>query len=318
MKAVQFAEHGGPEVIEYGDAPDPEVGRGEVRVDVKAAALNHLDIWTRRGLPGIDLDLPHTPGSDAAGVVREVGADVTRFEPGDHVAVTAGVSCGDCEFCRHGEPSMCVPYHILGEHVPGVHAEECAIPEDNLVTVPDGVDWPVAGSASLVFGTAWRMLVDRADLGSGESVLVLGASGGVGHAAVQIADYLGAEVIATASTDAKLDYAVDCGADHTVDYTAADFADEVRTLTDGRGVDVVVDHVGAETWRDSLASLAKGGRLVTCGATTGPNPETDINRIFWSQLEVTDRRGRRPASSTTYSKSSGTGRSSPGFGRRCR
>jgi len=286
MKAVQFAEHGGPEVIEYGDAPTPEVGRDEVRVDVKAAALNHLDVWTRRGLPGIDLDLPHTPGSDAAGVVREVGADVTRFEQGDHVAVTAGVACGDCEFCRHGEPSMCVSYHILGEHVPGVHAEEVAVPEDNLVPVPDDVDWSTAGSASLVFGTAWRMLVDRADLGPGESVLVLGASGGVGHAAVQIADYLGAEVFATASTEQKLDYAVDCGADHAVDYTSVDFADEMRDLTDGRGVDVVVDHVGAETWRDSLASLAKGGRLVTCGATTGPNPATDINRIFWNQLAV--------------------------------
>jgi len=259
MKAVQFADHGGPEVIEYDDAPDPDVGRDEVRVDVKAAALNHLDVWTRRGLPGIDLDLPHTPGSDAAGVVREVGADVTRFDPGDHVAVTAGVSCGDCEFCRHGEPSMCVSYHILGEHVPGVHAEEVAVPEDNLVPVPDGVDWSIAGSASLVFGTAWRMLVDRADLGPGESVLVLGASGGVGHAAVQIADYLGAEVIATASTAEKLDYAVDCGADHAIDYTTVDFAGEVRDLTDGRGVDVVVDHVGAETWGDSLASLRRAG-----------------------------------------------------------
>ncbi|MFB6101932.1 MAG: zinc-binding dehydrogenase [Haloplanus sp.] len=286
MHAVQFAEHGDSDVIEYGDAPDPEVGRDDVRVDVKAGALNHLDIWTRRGLPGIDLDLPHIPGSDAAGVVREVGADVTRFSPGDRVAVTAGVACGDCEFCRHGDPSMCASFHIIGEHVPGVHAEEVAVPEDNLVAVPEGVDWTVAGSASLVFGTAWRMLVDRADLGPSESVLVLGASGGVGHAAVQIADHLGAEVFATASTESKLDYAADCGADHTIDYEATDFAGEVRSLTDGRGVDVVVDHVGAETWRDSLKSLAKGGRLVTCGATTGGSPETDINRIFWNQLEV--------------------------------
>jgi len=286
MKAVQFAEHGGTDVIEYAEVPAPEVGRDEVRVDVKAAALNHLDVWTRRGLPGIDLELPHTPGSDAAGVVREVGADVTRFAPGDAVAVTAGVSCGDCEFCRDGEPSMCVSYHILGEHVPGVHAEEVAVPAANLVPVPEGVDWSVAGSAALVFGTAWRMLVDRAELGPGESVLVLGASGGVGHAAVQIADHLGAEVFATASTAAKLDHAVDCGADHAIDYESVDFADEMRTLTDGRGVDVVVDHVGAETWHGSLKSLAKGGRLVTCGATTGANPETDVDRIFWNQLEV--------------------------------
>jgi NADPH2:quinone reductase len=286
MKAVQFATHGDPDVIEYGDVPDPEVGRDEVRVDVKAAALNHLDVWTRRGLPGLDLEMPHVPGSDAAGVVREVGPDVTRFEPGDHVTVTAGVGCGDCEFCRHGDTTLCSSFHIIGEHVPGVHAEQAVVPEANLVAVPEGVDWTVAGSASLVFGTAWRMLVDRADLRPSESVLVLGASGGVGHAAVQIADYVGAEVFATASTEEKLAYAEDCGADHTIDYSATDFASELRSLTDGRGVDVVVDHVGADTWRDSLKSLAKGGRVVTCGATTGGRPETDLNRIFWNQLEV--------------------------------
>ncbi|MFB6108181.1 MAG: zinc-binding dehydrogenase [Haloplanus sp.] len=286
MQAVQFAEHGGREVIEYGDFPDPEVGRDDVLVDVKAGALNHLDVWTRRGLPGVELEMPHIPGSDAAGVVTEVGEDVTRFEPGDRVAVTAGVSCGDCEFCRHGEESMCVSFHILGEHVRGVHAEQAAVPEDNLVPVPDGVEWEVAGSASLVFQTAWRMLVDRADLGPNEQILVLGASGGVGHAAVQIADYLGAEVFATASTEEKLRYAEEVGADHVVNYETEDFASVVRSLTGGRGVDVVVDHVGAATWQDSLKSLAKGGRVVTCGATTGGNPETDINRIFWNQLEV--------------------------------
>ena len=286
MKAVQFAAHGDVDVIEYGEYPDPEVGRDEVLVEVKAAALNHLDLWTRRGLPGVDLEMPHVPGSDAAGVVREVGADVSRFEPGDRVAVSAGVACGDCEFCRHGEQSMCVDYHIIGEHVPGVHAEAAAVPADNLVPVPDGVAWTVAGSASLVFQTAWRMLVTRADLDPTDTVLVLGASGGVGHAAVQIAAHVGAEVYATASTAEKLRHAEDCGADGVVDYTDDDFADEVRARTDGRGVDVVVDHVGAETWRDSLRALAKGGRLVTCGATTGGAPETDVRRIFWNQLEV--------------------------------
>ncbi len=286
MKAVQIAEHGGRDVIEYGDFPDPEPGDDEVLVDIKAGALNHLDIWTRKGLPGIDLDFPHIPGSDAAGVVTEVGEDVTRFEPGDHVAVTAGVACGDCEFCRHGQESMCVRFHIIGEHVRGVHAEQAAVPEDNLVPVPDHVDWEVAGSASLVFQTAWRMLVSRAELGPSESVLVLGASGGVGHAAVQIADYVGAEVYATASTQEKLDYAEECGADHVINYEEDDFAAEIRDMTDRRGVDVVVDHIGGATWQNSLKSLAKGGRIVTCGATTGGTPETDINRIFWNQLEV--------------------------------
>jgi NADPH2:quinone reductase len=286
MDAVQFTAHGDRDVIEYGDYPEPEPARDEVLVDVRAAAVNHLDVWTRRGLPGIELELPHVPGSDAAGVVTETGTAVDRFEPGDHVAVTAGVSCGTCEFCRHGEESMCVDYHLLGEHVEGVHAERVAVPADNLVSVPAGVDWEVAGSASLVFQTAWRMLITRGELQPGESILILGASGGVGHAAVQIADYVGAEVYATASSEEKLDYAAACGADHTIDYEREDFAAAVREQTGRRGVDVVVDHVGAATWRDSLRSLAKGGRLLTCGATTGGNPETDVNRIFWNQLSV--------------------------------
>ena len=286
MKAVQLTEHGDTDVIEYGEMPDPEPGRDEVLVDVKAGALNHLGIWTRRGMPGIDLEMPHVPGSDAAGVVVETGEEVTRFEEGDHVTVTAGVACGDCEYCRHGDPTLCVRFQIIGEHLPGVHAEQVALPEENLIPVPDHVDWEVAGSSSLVFQTAWRMLRNRGDLKSGESVLVLGASGGVGHAAVQIADHAGAEVYATASTEEKLRYAEECGADHVIDYESDDFADEIRGLTGRRGVDMVVDHVGAATWRDSLKSLAKDGRVVTCGATTGGRPETDINRIFWNQLKV--------------------------------
>ncbi|MFD1585667.1 zinc-binding dehydrogenase [Halorientalis brevis] len=286
MQAVQFSEHGDTDVLEYGEFPDPDPAEDEVLVDVKAAALNHLDVWTRRGLPGINLEMPHIPGSDAAGVVTEVGDEVQRFEPGDHVAVSAGVSCGHCEFCRDGDPTLCVNYHILGEHVRGVHAEQAAVPADNLVPVPDHVDWQVAGSSSLVFQTAWRMLMTRAELQPGETVLVLGASGGVGHAALQIAKYAGAEVYATASSEEKLDYARELGADEVINYETDDFADEVSDITGKRGVDVVVDHVGAATWQQSLASLAKGGRVVTCGATTGPNPETDINRIFWNQLDV--------------------------------
>ncbi|WP_432508059.1 zinc-binding dehydrogenase [Halorubrum ezzemoulense] len=286
MKAVQFADHGDRDVIEYGEFPEPDPDRGEVLVDVKAGALNHLDVWTRRGMPGIDVEMPHIPGSDAAGVVEAVGEGVTRFEPGDHVAVSAGVSCGNCEFCRNGEESLCVSFHIIGEHVRGVHAEKASVPAENLVPVPDGVDWEVAGSASLVFQTAWRMLQTRADVEAGEKVLVLGASGGVGHAAVQIADHAGCEVFATASTEEKLAHAEDCGADHVIDYEANDFADEIAALTGKRGVDVVVDHVGEATYPNSLKSMAKGGRLVTCGATTGPNPGAGLNRIFWNQLSV--------------------------------
>jgi NADPH2:quinone reductase len=286
MKAVQFSEHGGRDVLEYGDFPDPEIGRDEVLVDVKAGGLNHLDVFTRRGMPILDLDFPHIPGSDAAGVVQAVGESVTRFEVGDHVAVQPGTYCGTCEFCRDGEESMCVSYHLIGEHVRGVHSELAAVPAENLVSVPDHVDWETAASASLVFQTAWRMLISQGDLGPSESVLVLGASGGVGHAAVQIADHVGAEVYATASTEEKLQYAEACGADHVLNYDEVDFASEIRSLTGKRGVDMVVDHVGEATYPDSLKSLAKGGRIVTCGATTGGNPGAGLNRIFWNQLSV--------------------------------
>jgi NADPH:quinone reductase-like Zn-dependent oxidoreductase len=286
MQAVQFTEHGDRDVIEYGEFPDPEPDRNEAVIDVKAGALNHLDIFTRRGMPGLDLEMPHIPGSDAAGVVEEVGEDVTRVEPGDRVAVTAGVSCGECEFCRHGEHSLCENYHLIGEHVRGVHSERAAVPAANLVPVPDNIDWETAAAAPLTFQTAWRMLMTRADLETGESVLVLGASGGVGQAAVQIADYTGAEVYATASTDEKLDHAEALGADHTINYEENDFASEMRELTDGRGVDVVVDYIGPATWDDSTKCLTKGGRLVTCGATTGPKAETNINRVFWKQIDI--------------------------------
>jgi NADPH:quinone reductase-like Zn-dependent oxidoreductase len=286
MQAVRFDEHGDTDVIDYGEVPDPDVGRGDVLVDVKAGALNHLDVWTRRGLPGLDLEMPHVSGSDAAGVVVETGVDVTRFEAGDRVAVSAGVFCGECEFCRDGDYPLCTSFHVLGEHVRGVHSELAAVTEDNLVPVPEHVDWETAAAAPLVFQTAWRMLVTRADVEPGESVLVLGASGGVGHAALQIAKYAGAEVWATASSEAKLRYAEKLGADHVVNYEAEDFARTIREETGKRGVDVVVDHVGEATWDDSLKSLAKGGRLVTCGATTGGRPETHVQRLFWNHLSV--------------------------------
>ncbi len=286
MKAVQFTEHGDRDVIGYGDHENVEPGRKEVRIEMRAGALNHLDVWTRRGLPGIDLEMPHIPGSDGAGVVDSTGDEVTRFEPGDRVAVSAGVSCGECEFCRDGDRTLCVNYHIIGEHVRGVHSEYAVVPAENLVHVPEHVDWETAAAAPLVFQTAWRMLLHRGDLRPGESVLVLGASGGVGHAAVQIADYAGAEVYATASSDEKLEYAREIGADHVINYEEESFARQIREHTGKRGVDMVVDHIGAATWQDSLKSLAKGGRVVTCGATTGPSPETNINRIFWNQLQV--------------------------------
>jgi NADPH:quinone reductase-like Zn-dependent oxidoreductase len=286
MKAVQFPEHGGREVIEYAEVPTPSPGRKEVLVDVKAAALNHLDVWVRRGMPGLDLEMPHTPGSDAAGIVRETGADVTRFEPGDRVALLAGIADTHDTIAASGDPTLSESFRVIGEHLTGVHAEYMTVPPSALVSVPDDVDWETAAAAPLVFGTAWRMLVSRGDLSAGEEVLVLGASGGVGHAAVQIAAHAGATVFATGSTDAKLAAAKELGADHTIDYEAEPFHREIRQLTDGRGVDLVVDHVGEATWDRSLKSLAKGGRLLTCGATTGPHADTNVNRVFWNQLSI--------------------------------
>ncbi|MES3516820.1 MAG: zinc-binding dehydrogenase [Natronomonas sp.] len=288
MKAVQFDEHGGRDVLEYASIDEPEIGPDEALVEIKAGALNHLDVFTREGLGALgrlELELPHIPGSDAAGIVLEVGNEVDRFESGDRVTVTPALACRSCEHCRHGDPSMCNDLQIIGEHVRGVHAEKAAVPAANLVSVPEDVDWETAAAAPLVFQTAWRMLVTRADLGPGEEILVLGANGGVGHAAVQIADHIGATVIG-ASTEEHLQKVEEIGAEHAINHEAEDITGRIQTLTDDRGVDVVVDHVGAATWQDSLHSLVKGGRIVTCGATTGRHPETDLNAIFWNQLEI--------------------------------
>jgi NADPH:quinone reductase-like Zn-dependent oxidoreductase len=285
MKAAFIEEHGDASVLQYDEFPDPEVGPEDVLVDVKAGALNHLDIWSRRGMPRPE-ELPHIPGSDAAGVVAEVGERVSRFEVGDRVAVLPGLYCGECEFCREGEHTLCTSYKITGEHVRGVHAEYAALNEENVTKVPEGVDWETAAAAPLVFQTAWRMLVSRAEISQEDSVLVLGASGGVGHAAVQIAANAGAEVYATASTDEKLEYAADCGADHLINYEEEDFADAILEQTGGRGVDIIVNHIGGPTWGNSIKAAAKGGKVVTCGATAGVTPETNIPTLFWKQLDL--------------------------------
>lgn len=285
MKASFYDEHGSTDVLQYGEFPDPEIGPEEVLVDIKAGGLNHLDVWTRRGMPSPE-ELPHIPGSDGAGVVSEVGERVTRFEAGDRVVVDPGRYCGECEFCRKGEQSLCVDYKMIGEHIRGVHSELAAVPEANLIELPEDVDFVTAASAPLVFQTAWRMLITRAEIQQSDSVLVLGASGGVGHACVQIAANEGCEVWATASSEAKLDYARDCGADHVVNYAEEEFAEVIKEETEGRGVDVVVDHIGEATWDDSLSVAAHGGTVVTCGATSGVTPETNIPKVFWKQLDI--------------------------------
>ncbi|MFQ6088431.1 MAG: zinc-binding dehydrogenase [Candidatus Methanofastidiosia archaeon] len=286
MKAVVFHEHGGVEKLSYEEVEDPIVESREVLIKVKACALNHLDLHVRKGIPGLKLKLPHILGSDISGVVEKVGEEVFGVEEGQNVVINPGLSCGKCEFCLQGEDSLCIKYRIIGEHVPGGYAEFLKVPGKNVILFPDEFSFEDVASVPLVFMTAWRMLVSRGKLKPGEDILILGASGGVGTASVQIAKLCGLRVFATTSSEEKTKKLSKLGTDHIIDYTRVDFAKEIKNLTKKRGVDIVVDCVGATTWRQSLQSLAKNGRLLTCGATTGPNPETDLRYIFWNQLHI--------------------------------
>ncbi len=286
MKAAYFEEHGGLDVIKVGDLPVPEIGPNEVLVRVKTAALNHLDIFVRNGLPGLKLKFPHIMGSDGAGVVEKVGENVKNLQPGDEVVLNPGISCGTCEFCLRGEHSLCVTFHLLGEHVDGTYAEFVKAPAINCYPRPKGLTWEESAAFPLTFLTSWRMLVSKAQIKPGEWILIIGIGGGVAVASLQISKLFGLKTIVTSGSNEKLEKARELGADFTINHNEADFAKEVRKITEKRGVDVVLDSVGKATWKKSLASLAKGGRLVTCGATTGPNPETDIARIFWNQLTI--------------------------------
>ncbi len=284
MKAAVFYEHGGPEVIQIADVPRPEPGPDEVLIQVKAAALNHLDLWVRRGLPGLKLEMPHIGGSDVAGVVYRVGANVGHLEPGEPVVINPSFSCGRCEFCIRGEDSMCAQFGIMGEHTRGGLAQFVVAPARNVMPMPADFPYEQAAAAPLVFQTAWRALITQARLRAGEDLLILGASGGVATAAVQIAKLAGARVFAVTST--PFVEVRELGADVVINRDEVNFSREVWTLTGKRGVDVVLESVGALTWKDSLRSLAKGGRLVTYGATTGPMGETDIRLVFWRQLHI--------------------------------
>lgn len=286
MKAVYYNEHGGREVLAVGDVDDPVPAPGEVVVDVKAASLNHIDLFLRRGLPGVRIPLPHIPGCDAAGVVSRLGEGVSGVSPGDRVLVNPSISCGHCEFCDRGDASLCTTYKLIGETTQGTFCEKIAVPARNAIKIPDSMSFVDAASIPLVFLTAWRMLISRGRVGPGEDVLVLGASAGVGIAAIQIARLAGARVFAAASSDDKLDLCRDLGADVTINYAGEDFLSRVRRETGGRGVDVVVDYVGRDTWVKSLKSLVGGGRLLTCGATTGHDPRTDLRHVFYRQLEI--------------------------------
>jgi NADPH:quinone reductase-like Zn-dependent oxidoreductase len=286
MKAVAIRAHGGPEVVELQDLPEPRPGPGQVVVRVRAAALNHLDIWVRKGWPGLKLSFPHVLGSDVAGVVEEVAPGVAGVKAGDEVVVNPSLGCGRCERCLAGRENLCRRFVILGEHVSGGQAERLAVAADHVLPKPAGLSFPEAAAVPLTFMTAWHALVRRAGLRLGETVLVHAAGSGVGVAAVQIAKLLGARVIATAGSGAKLEKARALGADHVVNYETQDFVQEVRKLTEKRGVEVVFEHVGKKTWEGSLLAAGVGGRIVTVGATTGYDPVTDLRHVFFRQLSI--------------------------------
>lgn len=284
MKAVVVREHGGLEQLRYEDVAVPEPGPGEVLIRVRAVALNHMDLWLRRGLPegpGIrPVHLPHVSGGDMAGVVAEVGAGVEQVQPGMSVIVYPGLYCGHCRYCQHGEHSMCLEYEVIGEKIWGGLAEYTVLPAKNLEPMPNGLSFEQAAALPVAMTTAWRMLKTSADLQPGEDVLILGIGGGVSTAALQISKLLGARIFVTSGHDWKLEQAKTLGAVNGLNYHQGPFDEWILDMTDGKGVEVVVDALGANTWPMSIRSLAEGGRLTVCGATTGDRPDISIRELY--------------------------------------
>ena len=279
-------EHGGPEVLHEEQLDTPEPRAGEVRVRIRAVALNHLDLWVRRGGPAFKLDYPHRLGSDIAGAIDALGPGVgAPLAVGDRVVVQPGLSCGRCAACLGGRDNLCRDYKILGENAQGGYAELIVVPAVNIVPAPANLDAHAAASL-LTFMTAWQMVVHKARVAPGDVVVVHGAGSGVGVAAIQIAKLYGAQVIATAGSAAKLDRARELGADHVVDYTTGDFVATCKQVTNRRGVDAVLDHIGGEVFAASIRAVRPGGRVVTCGASAGFHPAIDLRHIFFRQVEV--------------------------------
>jgi NADPH:quinone reductase-like Zn-dependent oxidoreductase len=284
MKAVRIHEFGGPEVLRYEDVPDPKPRKDQVLVRVRACAMNHLDLWVRKGLPGVSL--PHVLGSDIAGEIVEAGEYITSFKSGQRVLLAPMHFCNRCAYCTSGRQNQCAEFTVLGNRVDGGDCELIAIPAVNVIPIPDSLDFNQAASVPLVFQTAWHMLVGRAGIRLGQTVLVLGASSGVGIAAIQIAKLFHARVITTAGDERKLEKAHALGADHGINHYQQKISDEVRKITNNEGVDIVVEHVGAATWDESMKSLKPGGTIVTCGATTGANAAVELRFIYSRQLSI--------------------------------
>ena len=286
MKAAVIHEHGELDCVRVEEVAGPKPGRGEVILKVKSAGLNHLDIWVRKGRPGLKLAFPHILGCDAAGVVTGVGADVASVSVGDQVVLNPGLSCGSCEYCNRGEQSECLSFDIMGMNRQGTFAEYVAVPARNVHPKPAYMDFDQAGIFVLSCLTAWRMLFTRAQLRPGETVLLHGIGGGVALWALQLAKLAGACVVVTSSSDNKLARASQIGADHTINYKAEDVAVRVKDFTSGRGVDIVIDTVGAAAWPIDFSAVRRGGKIVLCGITTGAKAETNLQALYWNQLTV--------------------------------
>jgi NADPH:quinone reductase-like Zn-dependent oxidoreductase len=285
---LTLSAHGGFEHLEVREnLPSPQVREpNDVLVRVRAAALNHLDLWLVGGLPGVTIVPPWTVGTDATGVVEEVGTAVENVRVGDRVVVNAGLSDRTCEYCRGGEQPLCIRFRVMGEHVPGLAAERVVVPATNVRGIPAGIPVDAAAGYTLAALTAWRMVVSRAAVGADDEVLIWGAGGGVAHLALQIAKLRGARVWVTSGSDEKLERARQLGADETLNHRTQDVPAEIRARTGKRGVSVVIDSVGEATWERSLRALGRRGRLVTCGGTSGPMVQTDVRRLFWNQWTI--------------------------------
>lgn len=288
MRGLTIDAHGGLEQLRYrDDLAMPQLDApGSVRVRLRAAALNRLDVFTLGGLPGVTITAPWVMGADGTGVIEAVSDDVRTVKPGDRVVINPGVSCRTCEFCLRGEHSLCTRFRLLGEHLPGTFAEFVVVPATNVARIPAGVSDELAAAFTLATLTAWRMCVTRAQVKAGDDVLIWGIGGGVALAALQICKARGARVWVTSSSEAKRARALELGAHEALDHSAGDVDREIRRRTGRRGVDVVVESVGEKTWAQSLGSLARGGRLVTCGGTSGPALTMDVRRLFWHQWSI--------------------------------
>ncbi|MCX5759959.1 MAG: zinc-binding dehydrogenase [Gemmatimonadetes bacterium] len=288
MRALTISTTGSLDAVEYRtDIAEPSItGPGQVRLRLRAASLNHLNLWTIRGLPGAGITPNWVLGSDGTGIVEEVSADVTSVAPGDRVVINPGLSCRQCDYCRAGEHPLCVKFRVMGEQVPGTFAELVVLPAANVRAIPAGVSDGDAGAFGLAAITAWRMLVSRAKVQAGDEVLIWGIGGGVAQAALRIAKTLGARVWVTSGSDDKLQRAKALGADELINHTGIDVGKEVRARTGKRGVNVVIDSVGSVTWEQSLGALGRAGRLVTCGGTSGHVLQMDVRKLFWNQWTV--------------------------------